>query len=60
MMKLLQLVALMFHRPHFFHQVEEWWRCSQRKAKSESRIQREKAIVNAYWLVTGQRDDVTH
>jgi len=40
-------------------EIEEWWRCSQRKSKSESRIQREKAIVDAYKLVTGLRDDST-
>jgi len=40
-------------------EIEEWWRCSHRKSKSESRIQREKAVVDAYKLVTGQREDTS-
>jgi len=40
-------------------EVEEWWRCSQRKSKSGSRIRREKAIVDAYKLVISQKDENT-
>ena len=44
---------------HFLCQVEEWWRRSQRKSKSGSRIRREKAIVDAYKLVISQKDENT-
>jgi len=40
-------------------EVEEWWRCSQRKSKSGSRLRREKAIVDAYKLVISQKDENT-
>ena len=45
--------------PPLWCQVEEWWRCSQRKSKSGSRIRREKAIVDAYKLVISQKDENT-